>query len=446
MRIELNAGGLGGRITVGAFEDDFQTMVNKSRDVISSFKAVRKKTTGMSGGVGNLQGALDSIDRRIKTEEQKVEKMESVGKKFGEFLANATATDKRVAELVNVNKENFYSVNPWARPKVEKKKSFWKRAGEWLGDTAFGKAVKKHWKSIVKITVGVVVIAGLAALVAFTGGAAAPLLGLALKGAIVTAFASAAVGGGAAAYKYYKENGTMDGASGVIFDAAANGFMEGAITGAFTGAAGAVGGLAVNSGVSVGKAVALHMAAGGLAAGTGNVIGKSISIGLDKGTLKGSGRTLLGEFAFGFASGAITSGISLGVDRLKFNAYTKIQTKLDAGNANAIEKLFATSKLTYKNFESTLRAGNWTATGGNGWAAYKGTLKALDCDLAKKALLKDSIEKTLEKSYGKLTILINKDSPYEMPKVSNFADVTADNVITYLHDKYDESGQQVAVP
>ncbi|MBP5267503.1 MAG: hypothetical protein J6Z29_02850, partial [Ruminococcus sp.] len=433
-------------MTVGAFEDDFQTMVDKARDVISSFKAVRKKTTGMSGGVGNLQGALDSIDRRINTEEQKVEKMESVGKKFGEFLANATATDKRVAELVSVNKENFYAVNPWARPKVEKKKSFLKKAGEWLGNTAVGKAVKKHWKSIVKITVGVVVIAGLAALVVLTGGtAAAPILGLALKGAIVTAVASAAVGGGVEAYKYYKENGTMEGAGGAIFDAAASGFMEGAITGALTGAAGAVGGIAVNSGLSVGKSVALHIAAGGLAGGAGNLIGKTISIGLDKGTLKGSGRTLAGEFLFGFASGAITSGISLGVDRLKFNAYSKIQTKLDAGNANAVEKLFATGKYTYKNFESTLRAGNWTAVSGNGWAAYKGTLNALDCDLAKKAVLKDAIEKTLEKSYGKLTVLINKDSSYEMPKVSNFADVTADNIITYLHDKYDESGQTAAV-
>ena len=413
----------------------------------------------MSGGVGNLQSSLDAVDRRIKAEEQKVEKMTAVGNKFAEFLIKAGATDAKVALKVRVNTLQFYAVNPWARPKtaLDLLREGASKAWNWLcqkgkevveGLKKFAEKIakgvkavvdtvckvvgaivnfcKEHWKSIVKIVIGAAVIITLSVL---SGGtAAAPLIGLALKGAVISSVTSAVLGGSMKVYQHVKETGSFDGAFGVFFDGAADGFMEGAITGALTGGVGGVGANAVRNGMSVGKAVVKHIIAGGIASAIGSGSSKVLSHVIDNGTLKGAGKVFVKEAAFGFLSGVVSTGLSVGLDRLKFNAYTKIQSKIDAGNANLIEKTFAQSKYTYKGFESTLHNGHWTATSGEGWAAYKGTMKVLDSHFTTKTVMK----KLGGKLYQKIPVLFDKDTPYKLPKPSELIQTTADNFISSL--------------
>lgn len=135
MKIELNAGGIGGGMTINAFQSDFNSFVSKSENVISSFKAVKKQVYNTSGGVGSLQGSLDQIQSRITREEKKKTEVESVRTIANSFVELAVRVDKQVATLVDQNKEAFYTKYPHLRPPgAQDEKAWYDKAWEWLCD------------------------------------------------------------------------------------------------------------------------------------------------------------------------------------------------------------------------------------------------------------------------------------------------------------------------
>ena len=275
--------------------------LSERQNVIKTFKEVKSKIYNMDGGAGNLQEAVDKISDRIKNyDTQAFQKMETAGDRLGMFLRNANKVDLSVARMVKTNQEEFFKQYPcFIPPPPPKKKSRWekfkegcrkigraivkgvKKAVNWVKDTAkkvWKKTVdfcKKHWKAIVKVVVGVVIIAGLAALSVFTGGAAAPLFAVAAKGAAIAACTGAAV---------TTVTGIAKGQSfGEIFDGAANSFLVGSITGAAGGFAGAAGG-AVTS--ATGSQLLGQVAKIGVET-TGNLLANGASYLIDNGTLKG---------------------------------------------------------------------------------------------------------------------------------------------------------------
>ena len=293
--------------------------LQRNQDVHKTFKEGKSKINNMDGGVGKLQTAVDRIDDRLtKVEEPRQEKIKTAGEKLGVFLRNAIRTDKKVAGMIATTQGKFFEANPWAIPPAPpKKKSLWqrikdafkkagkavanvfKKAGKWIVSTAkkvWSKTVafvKKHWKAIVKIAIGVVVIAGLAALSVFTGGAAAPLLLAAAKGAAICACTSAAV---------TVVSGAIKGQSfATIFDSAADSFMVGSITGAVTGVAGAAAG-AVTS--ATGSQVLGEVTKIGVEMG-GKMLANGASYVIDNGSLSGfmdaKGYDILKEGATGVA-------------------------------------------------------------------------------------------------------------------------------------------------
>lgn len=228
--------------------------------VIDSFKAVKSKIYNMDGGAGNLQTAVEQLDERInKVDSQRVEKVDLAMQNLGAFLHTVRMADQRAAQTISASNALFYEANPWAiPPPPPKKKSVWqrikdafkkagkaiagafKKAVDWVVDcakkawTATKNFIVKHWKAIVKIVVGIVVIAGLAALSVFTGGAAAPLFLVAAKGAAIAAATGAAV---------TVVSGVVQGKSaGEIFDSCGDSILMGAVTGAVGGFAGAAAG------------------------------------------------------------------------------------------------------------------------------------------------------------------------------------------------------------
>ncbi|MEF2884497.1 MAG: hypothetical protein U0P28_04885, partial [Ruminococcus sp.] len=228
--------------------------------VIDSFKAVKSKIYNMDGGAGNLQTAVEQLDERInKVDSQRVEKVDLAMQNLGAFLHTVRMADQRAAQTISASNALFYEANPWAiPPPPPKKKSVWqrikdafkkagkaiagafKKAVDWVVDcakkawTATKNFIVKHWKAIVKIVVGIVVIAGLAALSVFTGGAAAPLFLVAAKGAAIAAATGTAV---------TVVSGVVQGKSaGEIFDSCGDSILMGAVTGAVGGFAGAAAG------------------------------------------------------------------------------------------------------------------------------------------------------------------------------------------------------------
>jgi hypothetical protein len=117
--------------------------------MISSFKAVKKETYNLSGGVGNLQDALDNIDARIQEEEIKKTNAITIQNRTNDFLELAARVDRQVATLVDQNKEEFYQENPWARPITDKGDAPWyEKVWDWLrgkGKKAVDKA-KQVWE------------------------------------------------------------------------------------------------------------------------------------------------------------------------------------------------------------------------------------------------------------------------------------------------------------
>ena len=315
-------------------------------NVTKTFKAVESDIHNVNGGVGDLQTALDDVEQRVKNvEEKRREKVEKTGSQLFNFLSEFKKTDKRLAEAIKLENQKFYEINPWAVPPPPPKKKKWyekawdaikgafkavgkaiKKAVDWVKDTVkkvWNKTVafiKKHWKAIVKIVVGAVIIAGLAALSVFTGGAAAPLFAVAAKAAAVSALTSTAITvvSGAAQGKSFGE----------IFDSAADSFMIGSITGAVSGFAGAAAGAVTSATGSqvLGKLTELGINT------AGKLVANGASYLIDNGNLKG----YMDAKGYDILKEAGMSALSIGGDYLKGKGMDLLKDKFGGLTQNQL--------------------------------------------------------------------------------------------------------------
>ena len=200
MRIEISAGGIGG-VSVLDYQTHMQSFVSDADSVIASFKAVKSNTYNLNGGVGNLQGALNSISARVQQEEAKKTAATQIQSKANDFLSLVARVDKQVAVDVEQNKDEFYRTNPWLKPASSTDETTWyEEAWNWLCDTkdavvegakaiwtGIKDTVKKAWDGLVAFynehkkiidTILIVVgaIAAIVAVVATGGWALVPLL------------------------------------------------------------------------------------------------------------------------------------------------------------------------------------------------------------------------------------------------------------------------------
>lgn len=216
MHIEINAGGLDAGIAVAEYQLNMAGFISDAEDVISSFKAVTARTYDLSGGIGTLQDAVEEINARIRREEDRFQAAQDVRQKSNDFLELAIRVDRQVAELVELNQEEFYQVNPWLRLPEQEDSPWYEDAWNWL--CATGEAVqegaealkdwaadtlKNAWDGLVEFynenkkiidTVLIVVgaIAAIVAVVATGGLALAPLLGaLGISAGVAAAISTA---------------------------------------------------------------------------------------------------------------------------------------------------------------------------------------------------------------------------------------------------------------
>lgn len=148
MRIEISAGGLSAGVAVGEYQAHMAGFVSHVDDIISGFKAVTGKTEDLPGGVGNLQGAVEEIEQRIRQEEEKKEAAVTVRKKTNDFLELAMRVDKQVAHAVNKNRNEFYKTNPWLKPALYVDGIPWyEHTWDWLCDKGekVAEGIKKGW-------------------------------------------------------------------------------------------------------------------------------------------------------------------------------------------------------------------------------------------------------------------------------------------------------------
>lgn len=125
MRIEINAEGISGAITVLQFQATASKHLEKSNDVISAFVTVQRKTSRIDGQTPRLQEAQAALAERVQIEENRKVQINRVKQSVEDFLSHTVETDARVSDCVSQNAEKFYQVNPWLRPKVTQWEKKW---------------------------------------------------------------------------------------------------------------------------------------------------------------------------------------------------------------------------------------------------------------------------------------------------------------------------------
>ena len=269
MRIEIKSGGSGGAASINGFQNDMSGFIRSTGSMIESFKTIKRETYELSGGVGNLQGALDNIDARIRKEETKKADAVSVQKKSNDFLDLSVRVDKQVSTLVNQNKDEFYRVNPWLKPATAEEEKPWyeqawnwlcgageaiadglQQAWDWVKDTA-SKAwaglvdfYKIHKLDIINWGVTILCVVGsilAIALIPVTGGASIALI------AGVSALSGAIIAGTRNVTSQYAQNGSFDNFS---WKSLGKDMLIAAIVGGVSGAIGAGLGGAISGGLA----------------------------------------------------------------------------------------------------------------------------------------------------------------------------------------------------
>ena len=249
MRIEINSGGIDAAVAVSEYQLNASSFSKGIDSIISCFKAIKTETYNLSGGIGNLQGALDEINTRIAAEEERKNNADTIRKKTNDFLDLAIRVDNQVSALVNKNQDEFYRLNPWLKPPVpESEKPWYEKAWNWLCET--GEAIyegvnnaltwikdtaKKAWDGLVEfyeehkkaIATVLMVVAAIAVIVLVPGGG---LLATMALGAAWGTLGGAIIGG--------VSGGLQSVANGESFwKGAEEGAFSGAISGAIAGAA-----------------------------------------------------------------------------------------------------------------------------------------------------------------------------------------------------------------
>jgi len=113
MRLEINSGGLD---SFYAGVSQFLYLANGPNGLTSGLQNIINKTNDLEGGVGTLSTAIASLQTRIVIEENRRDAIETVKGKTDAFISTAIEADNRAADTINASTEEFYQVNPWARP------------------------------------------------------------------------------------------------------------------------------------------------------------------------------------------------------------------------------------------------------------------------------------------------------------------------------------------
>ena len=213
MRIELNSGGLDGLISIESYQMNMNGYITGAEYVAESFVAVQKATQNLNGGIGVLQDAFTAIGVRHQIEVDRKENAERIFQETNSFLDLASQIDKQVAADVKKNRNQFYGVYPWLKPKYANIAKKWiTNAWNYLNGKLLDGVAKvtetskkivasiskfyednkdKIIKSIITVALAAFTIAGLCITIGMSGGALAvafSTLGLVPKVAAAIAY------------------------------------------------------------------------------------------------------------------------------------------------------------------------------------------------------------------------------------------------------------------
>ncbi|MDR2157163.1 MAG: hypothetical protein LBO81_05235 [Clostridiales Family XIII bacterium] len=243
--------------------------------------------------VCDLDEVIASVRASTQIQEEKIASLEQLRQNCGNFVADVVRIDGAVADLINRNKENFYSQYGYLRPECEK--NGWENICDGLASAA--EWCKEHWKLMATV---LIVIAAIVLICTGVGG----ILGAMALGALFGAGIGGMVGG------------VMSLLSGGSF---LEGFENGAFSGAVAGIISGGMGFALSGGSAVALSLGRILAIGGIS-GAGSSLVSDLGDILLKGEDISWDQVLLNtaaSAAFGAAFSGAFYGLSRGVSALK---------------------------------------------------------------------------------------------------------------------------------
>lgn len=176
-----------------SYDDNVKRSINGAKSSLSTrindYAGIKRNLSNMSSSTGNLSTANTYIQKKINALQSKYDKLESFRTAVTNFNTNAEAADRRVANRINTETNQFYKREgiqtgilytigsvlgkgaDWLRGKIEEAfdafitgaKTVWANIKQWYEDN-------KHWIDVVIDVVCVVAaIAGIVATI-LTGG------------------------------------------------------------------------------------------------------------------------------------------------------------------------------------------------------------------------------------------------------------------------------------
>lgn len=160
------------------------TLMKGAKNAVSSLKTqldtLKRKCEKVNPGVCNIDDVISSITTSTRTQEDKIEALDTFSEQVEQFIQDTAQIDDDVAELIDQNKDDFYDKYSYLKPDCEKSK--WekfkdglKKVGEWC---------KEHWAALVTVVVAVLAVVAIVVASVLTFGAAAVAL-VAAIGAVI---------------------------------------------------------------------------------------------------------------------------------------------------------------------------------------------------------------------------------------------------------------------
>ena len=165
--------------------NDMPRLIDEVKKSVTNYKSelsnLKNKALEVNKSICDLDEVISVISTSTKTQEDKIEALETFHSNCDQFITDTVKIDSDVADVVNQNKDDFYCKYSYLKPDSEK--SGWekfcdglKKAGEWC---------KEHWKSIVGVVVAILAVVAIVALTVVTlGTGTAALTAILMAGAV----------------------------------------------------------------------------------------------------------------------------------------------------------------------------------------------------------------------------------------------------------------------
>lgn len=150
-----------------------KSVIGSVTDLQAELFSLNANVLTIPSSICNMDDVIESVQVSTRTQEQKINNIDTLDQHIEEFIEDVAEKDNSVAEIVSQNKNDFYAAYSYLKPEFEK--GIWekfkdncKKVGTWC---------KEHWKEIL-ITVSIVIgaVLAIAAVIVSGGLALVPLL------------------------------------------------------------------------------------------------------------------------------------------------------------------------------------------------------------------------------------------------------------------------------